>query len=102
MKSFLEKLDEAHEEFETHYKKWIEDRMEAIRKQRENEKSQKWNEISSIFRSRNNELSGDVQTPCIPEHLVEGNEENSESEDPSDADQVEQVVLNPRGKPSFI
>lgn len=102
MRSFLEKLDEAHEEFETKYKKWIEDRMETIRKQRENEKLQKWNEISSIFKSKNDELSSDAQVPCIPEHLVEGNEENSESEDSSDINQIEQVMLNPKGKPSFI
>ncbi|KAJ1606224.1 XPA binding protein 1 [Cryptosporidium canis] len=99
MKSFIEKLDEAHEEFETHYKKWIEDRREAIRKQRESEKQQKWNEISSIFKPKNNDLSSDVQTPCIPEHLVEGNEESDSS---SDIDQIEQVILNPKGKFNII
>ncbi|OII75356.1 XPA binding protein 1 [Cryptosporidium ubiquitum] len=102
MKSFLEKLDEASEEFETQYRKWISDRKEAIKKQREDETLQKWNEISNIFKSNNEKLSSDTQIPCIPEHLVEGHEGSSESEDLSDIDQIEQVMLNPKGKLNFI
>ncbi|OLQ16788.1 Conserved hypothetical ATP binding family protein [Cryptosporidium hominis] len=102
MKSFLEKLDEATKEFETQYKKWINDRREAIKKQRENEKLQKWNEISNIFKSDGVELNRDAQTPCIPEHLVEGFEESNESEDLSEIDQIEQVMLNPKGRLNFV
>lgn len=102
MKSFLEKLDEATEEFETQYKKWIDDRREAIKKQRENETLQKWNEISNIFKSDGVELNRDTQTPCIPEHLVEGFEESNESEDLSEIDQIEQVMLNPKGRLNFV
>lgn len=102
MKSFLEKLDEASEEFDTQYKKWINDRKETIKKQREDETLQKWNEISSIFKSNDKKLNRDMQIPCIPEHLVECHEGSSENEELSDIDQIEQVMLNPKGRLNII
>ncbi|KAF7457318.1 putative XPA binding protein 1 [Cryptosporidium felis] len=101
MSNFMSKLSEACIEFDTHYRKWISDRRDAIKKRRENETKQKWNEISNIFKSKRNESEPNVQLPYISEHLIEDGDEYSENESLSDIDRIEQVILNPKGRFEF-
>ena len=89
-------MKEAHEEFETQYKKWINDRRESIRKQREKETKQRWDEIRSVFRDK--ETGTDYNSkPCIPERLLE-----VEDIDKFKGEQIGEILLNPRGKPDFV
>ncbi|KAH8740059.1 hypothetical protein FG386_000886 [Cryptosporidium ryanae] len=96
--SFLVKLKEAHEEFETKYKIWINDRKESIQKQREKETQQKWSEISNIFKDKQTDSKGDQQ-PCIPKHLIENIDEQAEKFEDY---QIGEILLNPKGRLDFV
>ncbi|KAK6588888.1 hypothetical protein RS030_2256 [Cryptosporidium xiaoi] len=97
LQNFLIKLNEAHEEFETQYKKWINDRRESIQKQREKETEQRWSEINKIFKDKQVDLNSDSK-PCIPEHLLENTEDEGADKF---GDQIGEVLLNPKGRLDF-
>lgn len=97
IQSFLGKLEDARQEFETEYRKWIQERREVISRQKEAETKQKWDEISKIFKS-GSKTSKDISKPCIPNHLVEISENEGDLESASEAEKIDQIMLNPRGK----